>query len=316
MNTEKKARVKTPAPVAVEESTEQRLYRVLGNFSDNLMVRQKTSTELFRDEYGDPTGNVYWRGWRDMPVLNVVSFAKLLAVHKANEYDDNHGAGKELSVRLDEEAHGFHVSIPGPMLLVKFLPEQDKVLFALHSAAKNRASFFRGDCTLLANMTEDDIANGWKVEYGPQPAEFHTRYLTEVELNPREALEWFIVTSPYTDLLPESLQAWWAARSVQGDQTNREAPQKTFTHSSDYRSIYKDGRTFFLTEKQAQVIKLLWEAQENKTPELAQDSIMVLVSPNTTTRLIDLFKDDDAGKAAWNALIERGHTRNAVRLKG
>ena len=77
---------------------------------------------------------------------------------------------------------------------------------------------------------------------------------------------------------------------------------KGFRHSDDFRSINKDGREFTLTPNQAHVVQMLFEAWENKTPDLGQAHIIEEVSPDTSTkRLRDLFKTN---LAAWKELIE------------
>lgn len=190
-NNKKQDTIKKPTPVA-ELSTNNLLYSVLGRFRENLTHRNHSSKELFLENYSDSSGNKYWRGWFDMPVLDVYRFADLLAIHKANEYVDDK---REAFI-----AHGSPVEI----MIPKYEAEQKKVLFALKNAAQGGVLFFRGDYSLLSGMKDNELSQGWKVEHWPL-----MKSLTEVKLNPREALEWFIATSTYTDLLPKSLRSWW-----------------------------------------------------------------------------------------------------------
>jgi hypothetical protein len=93
---------------------------------------------------------------------------------------------------------------------------------------------------------------------------------------------------------------------------NKQAKGKGFTHSPDFRSVNKDGKIFSLTSKQAQVIQMLFRAQQEGTPVLGQDYILEEVSPYTSTkRLRDIFKSNPE---AWEALIESGR-KGTVRLK-
>lgn len=83
---------------------------------------------------------------------------------------------------------------------------------------------------------------------------------------------------------------------------NAQEEKKEFKHSPDFRSINKNGKEFTLTSKQAQVIQMLFEAREGKTPDLGQSYIIEQVSPDTSMkRLKDYFKRNPK---AWKALIE------------
>lgn len=87
----------------------------------------------------------------------------------------------------------------------------------------------------------------------------------------------------------------------------------SFKHSPDFRSINKNDKEFTLTFKQAEVVRILWEAQKTTTPDLGQAYIIEKVSPDTSTkRLRDIFKGN---LEAWKALIEPGNRRGTFRLR-
>jgi hypothetical protein len=93
---------------------------------------------------------------------------------------------------------------------------------------------------------------------------------------------------------------------------NKQAKGTGFIPSPDFRSVNKDGKNYPLTSKQAQVIKMLFEAQQKGTPELGTAYIINEVSPGTSkTRLRDIFKHDPE---TYKALIEKGR-KGTVCLK-
>jgi len=99
---------------------------------------------------------------------------------------------------------------------------------------------------------------------------------------------------------------------VERHDINKQAKGTEFTPSDDFRSVNKDGVEYSLTPKQAQVIKMLFKAQQKGTPELGIGYIIEEVSPGTSkTRLRDIFKQDPK---TYKALIEKGR-RGTVRLK-
>lgn len=84
-------------------------------------------------------------------------------------------------------------------------------------------------------------------------------------------------------------------------------------HSPDFRSFNKDGEVFSLTYIQAQVMKILWDADENGTPEVGQAYIIDQITSGTSLkRLRSAFKDN---QRAWEALIEPGGSKGTFRLK-
>jgi hypothetical protein len=97
-------------------------------------------------------------------------------------------------------------------------------------------------------------------------------------------------------------------------ENKRDIQKESLTHSPDFRSINTAGKEFTLTFKQSQIVQILFDARERKTPDLGQHHIIEAVSPDTNTRRVrDLFKNNIA---AWRALIEPGSKKGTVRLKG
>lgn len=80
------------------------------------------------------------------------------------------------------------------------------------------------------------------------------------------------------------------------------------THSEDYRSVSLRGIQFSLTETEAKVVKVLYEAYLNGTPALGDPLIMEKIGKKSG-RLRDSF-----GVDAWNTLVIPGRRRGTRRL--
>jgi hypothetical protein len=120
-------------------------------------------------------------------------------------------------------------------------------------------------------------------------------------------------------LRTETLSA--AARIVEADTKGAETAigggaelNKTLLparHSADFRSVHWYGKDYTFTPTQAACVKLLWGANENGTPELGQDTILLHPTVEAgASRLRDVFK----GHPAWDLLIVKGTTQGAYRL--
>lgn len=79
--------------------------------------------------------------------------------------------------------------------------------------------------------------------------------------------------------------------------------------SPDCRSVHWDGCLYEFTAEQSQVVRLLWDAWENGTPDVAQETLRDLAKVYTS-RLRDLFRKNPA----WGALICKGKTQGSLRL--
>lgn len=80
-------------------------------------------------------------------------------------------------------------------------------------------------------------------------------------------------------------------------------------HSEDFRYVSWFSANYSFTATQAACVKILWEAWENKTPEVGGDAILVKVGSNSP-RLSDIFKKHPA----WNSMIVPGKTKGSYRL--
>ena len=67
------------------------------------------------------------------------------------------------------------------------------------------------------------------------------------------------------------------------------------THSADFSSVYWYGETYTFTPTQKAAIRLLWEAKDNRTPDLGQDYILDEIGSDSK-RLRDVFKSHPAWK--------------------
>jgi hypothetical protein len=90
--------------------------------------------------------------------------------------------------------------------------------------------------------------------------------------------------------------------------------QKTTTlspcrHGPDFRSAHWFGEDFTFTPMQAACVAILWNAWENGTPEVGNDTLMVQVGAETK-RIDHLFRDHPA----WGTMIRPGSTKGATRL--
>ncbi len=82
-----------------------------------------------------------------------------------------------------------------------------------------------------------------------------------------------------------------------------------FRHGPDFRSCHWFGTDYTFTAMQAACVKVLWEAWNNGTPEVGQQTILETANLESA-RLKDLFKDH----AAWGTMIVEGSTNGAFRL--
>jgi hypothetical protein len=167
------------------------LRSVLGQFRTNLVCYRYSSKKIFKINYGDSSGNEYWSGWFDLPVINMINFVDLLTIHKINELAD---IGKRKSYILDLNKT--------MMKYYEVNSEQKKMRVILRDAAQGKISFFRSGQDILSNMKNDDLGEKYKLFPDIRKS------FTEVKLNPLEALDWFIKTSTYSDLIPQSLYNW------------------------------------------------------------------------------------------------------------
>jgi hypothetical protein len=85
-------------------------------------------------------------------------------------------------------------------------------------------------------------------------------------------------------------------------------------HSLDFRSVTWGSRDYQFTPAQAAVVKALWEAADNGTPEMGQETLLDAAG-SEGRRLRDVFKLSDGGMhPAWGRFVVPGTSRGAYRL--
>ena len=80
-------------------------------------------------------------------------------------------------------------------------------------------------------------------------------------------------------------------------------------HSQDFRSVCWFGAEFTFTALQAAVLRVLWEAWEDGTPEVGRETILQAAG-SESERLRDVFRDHPA----WGTLIVTGSQRGTYLL--
>jgi hypothetical protein len=85
--------------------------------------------------------------------------------------------------------------------------------------------------------------------------------------------------------------------------------RRTAAHSPDFRCINWYGTEYTFTPNQAAIVKILWEAWENGTPDVGQETLRA--QAEVESRIDRLF----LGHAAWKNLIVPGKTRGTLRLQ-
>lgn len=82
------------------------------------------------------------------------------------------------------------------------------------------------------------------------------------------------------------------------------------SHSPDFRSVHWHGEDFTFTEKQAAVVRALWEAWEDGSPEIGCNTLLQLAG-SESERLRDVFQNNPN----WTSLIVPGARRGTYRLR-
>jgi hypothetical protein len=80
-------------------------------------------------------------------------------------------------------------------------------------------------------------------------------------------------------------------------------------HSPDFRSVIWYGTPYTFTALQAACVKILWQAWENRTPEVG-DAAILQSAESSSDRLSWLFRDH----SAWDSMIVPGSTKGTHRL--
>lgn len=80
-------------------------------------------------------------------------------------------------------------------------------------------------------------------------------------------------------------------------------------HSPDFRTVWWYGQKYTFTATQAAVVRILWEAKENDTPDVGQAELLTSVGAESP-RLVDVFKRSPA----WGVVIVPGERAGSYRL--
>jgi hypothetical protein len=87
--------------------------------------------------------------------------------------------------------------------------------------------------------------------------------------------------------------------------------QKKFCYSNNFQSISFNKEPYTLNKRQAIIVKTLYEAYQNNTPEVSTQTLSDLLEPNDKANSIpDIFKNHPA----WNILIVSGKQKGSYRL--
>jgi len=81
-------------------------------------------------------------------------------------------------------------------------------------------------------------------------------------------------------------------------------------HSPDFRSVHWYGNDYTFSPKQAACVRVLWEAWENKTPQVAAGTLLEKAGVGDRQRLRDVFREN----VAWGKMIVRGSYQDAYML--
>ncbi|MHC4167924.1 MAG: hypothetical protein ACYSWQ_13270 [Planctomycetota bacterium] len=81
------------------------------------------------------------------------------------------------------------------------------------------------------------------------------------------------------------------------------------SHSADFRSVNWCGIRHSFTPTQAAIVKQLWDAWENGTPDVGQDTLLETAG-SESKRLVDVFKDHKT----YRQVIGKGNTKGSYRL--
>ncbi len=96
-----------------------------------------------------------------------------------------------------------------------------------------------------------------------------------------------------------------------GNAAAHELEQFPARHSQDFRSVHWFGTDYSFTALQAAIVRELWAAWEQGTPDLS-DARLLTRANSAGDRLSDLFKS----QPAWGSMIVSGSTKGTRRLRG
>lgn len=95
---------------------------------------------------------------------------------------------------------------------------------------------------------------------------------------------------------------------TQTEEPNEQKQPQT-RHSPDFRSVSWFGTLHSFTPTQAAIVKVLWNARENDTPDVGHETLLENAG-SESNRLVDVFK----GHETYKQLIGKGETKGSYRL--
>lgn len=95
---------------------------------------------------------------------------------------------------------------------------------------------------------------------------------------------------------------------TQAEEPNEQKQLQT-RHSPDFRSVNWFGTSHSFTPTQAAIVKVLWNAWENDTPDVGHETLLEKAG-SESRRLVDVFK----GHETYKQLIGKGETKGSYRL--
>jgi hypothetical protein len=106
-----------------------------------------------------------------------------------------------------------------------------------------------------------------------------------------------------------TLGAQELCESVDLDNEQTKPYNRSPRHSPDFRSVRWFGTDYAFTAYQAACVKILWDAWERGTPDVAGETLLERTG-SESRKLRDVFKNS----RAWKTVIARGETKGSYRL--
>ncbi|HMF11451.1 MAG TPA: hypothetical protein VKE94_04075 [Gemmataceae bacterium] len=117
--------------------------------------------------------------------------------------------------------------------------------------------------------------------------------------------------------LPADYEGFLPDLDEQADKSSDQAANEKLgpaRHSADFRSVHWYGADYTFTEAQAKVVAQLWQAWENRTPEVGNYHLLQTAILDND-RLPDVFKSKGQYHLAWGTMIVVGSTKASYRLE-
>ena len=132
-------------------------------------------------------------------------------------------------------------------------------------------------------------------------------------------LRWYIGGAALVKLLPKGFleveKIAQATPETDSPSSSEPSPEpQEFEHNADYSVVIWRGKEYFLTERQAECVRLLHKAHTDGAPWLRGQDILKIVAPSpkgiVSIRMSDIFRDSPA----WNDGLVTTNKRSFYRL--